>query len=108
MTVQMEPRCPSCGGDREEIVLLDNASEKDVLLEYAAVGAKRSRWTMRYPRRGRVAAAMCQSCGLIALYGLDYPSKEAAEEARGRLSLPEPGPSGGLSEPEPKPSDDEG
>jgi hypothetical protein len=72
-------------------------------LEYAALDAEPSFWR-GFPMKGRVLAAMCQSCGRISLYGAPYaekPNKGRRSKKRGvesgELSLAEPSDEGGLS-----------
>ena len=61
--------CPDCESEMRSIKLVDNAGQGgDQKLGYAAGDAKHSRFFKRYPKEGKVGAAMCPSCGRIVLH----------------------------------------
>ena len=63
-------KCPDCGGQLQEIRLIDKAhSGVHTSLEYASPEAKKSRWSGMFPVQGKVLAFLCSRCGRIALYG---------------------------------------
>lgn len=66
-------KCTDCEGNLVEIKLIDKGpgaykpGYSDV--EYTSLESKCSFWTGRFPALGRVRAFMCESCGLLKLYG---------------------------------------
>jgi hypothetical protein len=77
MSLEVERKCPDCGGAMKAIEIIDKTvfgigSWKDPIqtaLEYVVPGGKRSFWTGNLPIAGRVAACICEGCGRILLYG---------------------------------------
>lgn len=66
-------KCTDCQGDLVEVKLIDKSpggykpGNSDV--EYTTLDAKCSLWTGKFPVLGSVRAFMCESCGLLKLYG---------------------------------------
>jgi hypothetical protein len=83
----MQANCPSCGAGVRQIWIIDKTHNAHGYLEYTARESERSGWTGRFPIEGCIASSMCEACGLVQLYALDYESMERRQnENRGALS----------------------
>lgn len=82
MSEQRHVRCPDCGGDMHQVRIVDKSgihgatTGADTMLEYTHVDDKRKMLSGRYPRRGQILSVLCEKCGLIKLYGVEYPDKK--------------------------------
>jgi uncharacterized OB-fold protein len=76
-------KCFECGGQLQEVKLIDRGDANvHTGTVYAAVEAKRNKWTGEFPVEGRVLSFLCSHCGRIALYGAALapkPSKDKEE-----------------------------
>lgn len=61
--------CSDCGGAMKSIKMIDKQLAQHHDMEYTVPEAKRSLWSSKFPVTGSVQAVMCDSCGLIKLYG---------------------------------------
>jgi hypothetical protein len=60
--------CPDCDGSMKSIRMVDkNIAHHDLV--YTVPDAKRSFWNSKFPVEGTINGIMCESCGLIKLYG---------------------------------------
>ena len=99
--------CPDCDGRLQRIRLIDKSPQGGARLVYSSLDAEPSSWTGAFPMVGAVAGLVCQGCGRVLLYAIDYEERRQRrreretleEQARGRLTL-EGDASGGLTEPE--------
>jgi hypothetical protein len=64
-----ENPCSDCGGEFKSIKLIDQMESQHEEMVYTVPQAQRSLWGSKFPVAGTVEAIMCQSCGLIKLYG---------------------------------------
>ena len=70
MNAPEEKPCPECNaGPMKSIRLIDKQLAQHHPMQYTVPEAKRSFWSSKYPIEGDVQAIMCDSCGLIKLYG---------------------------------------
>ncbi len=66
-------KCEDCEGNLVEVKLIDKApggykpGNSDV--EYTTLDATCSLWTGKFPVLGKVRTFICESCGLLKLYG---------------------------------------
>lgn len=73
MITPAKRECTDCDGTMHEVKMVDKGhGNQSHPLEYAAVDARPSFWIGQVPYAGAVAAFLCESCGLIKLYGVPH------------------------------------
>lgn len=61
--------CGDCDGSMKPIRMIDQQLSQHHPIVYSVLESTRSFWSSKYPIEGTVEAIMCDSCGLIKLYG---------------------------------------
>ena len=69
MSADENKPCPDCDGSMKAIRMIDQQLTQHHDMVYTVPDAKRSFWSSKFPVEGKIQATMCDSCGLIKLYG---------------------------------------
>lgn len=65
-------KCPDCGAPLHAIRLIETVgyATQHYDLRYAALDARKSAWTGKFPIEGRIRGLLCDACGRVALYAV--------------------------------------